>query len=140
LEKWQPPIGASTLVFAVCEGVLDTAEKRQTNEIDGFEAFGELLGSGMVLGAVEEAIAEWSPPTELLNTKETLQEHIDSIQDVVGQWLDDEVTSADIHDLLDEQCEMSYTAMEEILEASYSDGLTQTEIETIDLIGNKARW
>ena len=131
MEKWQPPIAASTLVLAVCEGVLDTAEKRQANEIDGFEAFGELLGSGMVLAAVEEGMAEWSPPTQLLSFKETLQEHIDSIQDVVSQWLDDEVTSADIPDLLGEQCAMSNTAMEEILEASYSDGLTQTDIETI---------
>ena len=45
LQKWQPPIAASTLVFAACEGVLETAEKRQADEIDGFEAFGELLVS-----------------------------------------------------------------------------------------------
>jgi len=131
LQKWQPPIAASTLVFAACEGVLETAEKRQADEIDGFEAFGELLGSGIVLAAVEEGIAEWIPPYELLNFKQMLQEHIDSIQDVVGQWLDDEVTSADIPDLLSEQCEMSYATMEEILEASYSDGLTETEIDAI---------
>lgn len=131
LAKWQPPIAVSTFVLAVCEGVLDTAEKRQADEIDGFEALGELLGSGMILAAVEEGIAEWSPPTELPNFKETLQEHIDSIQNAISQWIDDEVTSADIPDLLSEQCELSYATMEAILEASYSDGLTQTEIDAM---------
>jgi len=96
--KWRGPIVASAFNVAACEGATKTAQKIQAGEIDGFAAFGELLGVGIIVQAVDEMLTEAEPMEDQADLLAQMQSDIATLRGVLGPWIDDEITSADVLD------------------------------------------
>lgn len=131
IEKWRAPFVMTSIVAASCNSLLETADRVQTGEIDGFEAFGELLVAGLFLTAAQEGIAEWSPLPDQIDYKENILEHIDNIRSVLGLWIDEEITSQDIPDSLGGECEAIEETGIEIAEHAQEQGITEESLSSI---------
>lgn len=130
-EELEPLIRSGILTWAVCKGVIDTAKKVENNEIDGYEAFGEILGNGAILKATEDGLSEWNEPSSLTSYKQAIQSHIDEIQNVMSQWSDEKISSSDISDLLSQECVDAQHTINEIVDIAKDNGITQDDIEAM---------
>ena len=128
-EKWHTPLYAAALTVGAYESLLNTAEKRQAEEIDGMTALGELIGTGVILKTVEDTLPEWEPSRDQIEHKAAIQNYIDAAQEVIGQWLDKEITSADVPGLLEDSYSASQDTLQSVLLAMEDDGLSEHDIE-----------
>ncbi len=133
LDSWKTLIGSSSLLYRACdeeyEGLLLTAEKLQADEIDGLEAFGEVLGNALVIGAVKTAITEWESPEDLAQYKDQILGNIDGLVTIIGQWIDGEITSDELSSSIPDKCDNIKDIEEEIVDAAKAQGITDADIE-----------
>lgn len=130
-EKWDTPLYAAALTVASYEGLLDTADKLQAGEIDGFGALGELIAVGAILKSVEESLDTWEPAGDQTEYKPVLQHCVEAGLSVVGQWFDQEISSAGVPDLLADDHHVVQDALEEILQEMGDDGLSSEDIQAM---------
>ncbi len=130
-EKWQPPIGVSVLLSGICNTLLGTAEKRQTEAIDDTEALNEVIAAAAILQALEERLAAWNPTPDQAALRQTFQNHIVAIQPVIGQWVEGEITAADIPAVLGPACEAANTTLRDVLVEARNDGVSDEALQAI---------
>jgi len=122
---------AIALTVASYEGLLDTADRVQAEEIDGVTAFGELLALATILRSTEESLAEWEPAPDQMEYKSAIQTHIDAAKIVMTQWVDREISSANVRGLVEDDYQASEDTLEEIARAMQDDGLSWDEVEAM---------
>lgn len=130
-EMYQPLIGNGLILYAVCPQVISTAERRQSGAIGGFEAFGEMIAEAAFLDAVKQALADSTATGELGEFVDQMQAHLDVMIAVLADWYNDQISSADVPGLLEDECPMVEQTLETIVENARAKGMTQ---DTIDLI------
>lgn len=129
--KWRGPIVASAFNVAACEGATKTAQKIQAGEIDGFAAFGELLGVGIIVQAVDEMLTEAEPMEDQADLLAQMQSDITTLRGVLGPWIDDEITSADVLETIDDICADTTKTLEQVADAAGDDGMTDEQMATL---------
>jgi hypothetical protein len=68
----------------------------QADQIDGFEALGQLLAVGAMFSATQEALEQSAPDPRLQPAWQEGQAAAPLIQEVVKRWIDKEITSAEV--------------------------------------------
>lgn len=135
LDSWKILLGTSEFLSRACdpefEGLVLTAEKIQAEQIDGLDAFGEVIGNLLVIGGVKTILEEWGPPKNLAEYKEELQTNIDELVLVIGQWIDGEITLDDLSQTLPENCDDIMSYRDEILAEAEAEGITESQIDTM---------
>lgn len=128
---YQPLINGGFVVQTVCAMTIETANKRQSGEIDGLGAFGEILLEATLLKAIEDGYLEWEADASVEDWKTDVQAAIDEIQGVLGRWLEDEITSVDVPGLLQSTCEDVKETLKQITVEAYVNGLTEASMDEI---------
>lgn len=128
-EKWQAPVVTSAFLVGICEGVTDTAQKVQDEEIDGFSAFGELLAAGAMIQAMDESLAEAEPAADQAEFVSQMQADIEAMKSIIGPWIDDETTSADVLAEIGPVCTSTTETFDGVVTAASDDGLTAEMME-----------
>lgn len=129
--KWQGPIALSVLNAGICTGVRESAQKVQVGEVSGFEAYGEILASSMFIQAVQEGLDKAEPSADQEKWLTQIQSDTDALIDVVGPWIKEESTSADVLQAIDSVCARTEKTFSEISEAAKKDGLTDAGVGEI---------
>ena len=130
---WLPPIEAATLTLGAYEAILGTADELQIEGITGAEAFDEFLSEAVMLKAVGDTVAEWAPTEDQVHYKDALQGYISGAQEALGQWLDEEITPAEVRGLLESDYDALGDMTQGIVLAANQDGLELGAIEaTLD--------
>jgi len=133
LDSWKTLVGSSLLLYRVCdqeyEGLLLTAEKLQADEIDGLDAFGDVLGNAVVIGAVKSVITEWESPDDLTQYKDQILGDIDGLVTIIGQWIDGEITLDEMFLSIPDKCANIKATEEDILTAAEAHGISDAEID-----------
>jgi hypothetical protein len=131
-ELWRPAIGMSALAYGTCEGLQQTAGEVASGELDGFEALGAVMATGIMIQAVDEGLANWeSEPTGTAAQKVEVTNHIDQMRTLVGQWMDDQIDSVQIAAELPELCGNLNDTFEDIVRTSRRAGLEDETAEQI---------
>jgi hypothetical protein len=130
-QKWKSLLYMASMTSGACDMLIETAGKVQAGEIDGLDAWGEVMTAGILLKAVEETLDEWEPTPDQVSYKADIQGCVSTAQEVVGQWLDDEITSADVPGLLEDTCAASRATVEDVIAAMRDDGLSEGEIAAL---------
>ncbi len=123
--KWQAPIVASAFNVAICEGATETAQKVQSGEIEGFTVLGELMGTGIMIQVVEESLAAVQPEADQVDLVSQMQSDIEALRGVLGPWLNQETTSADVLATIGDVCTDTNKTFEQVVEAASDDGMSQ---------------
>lgn len=126
---YQPLVNGGFVVQTVCTMTIETANKRQSGELDGMGAFAEILIEGALLKAIEDSYLELEADASVETWKTDVQVAIDEIQGVLSRWLDDEITSVDVPGILLGTCEDIEETMTQISVEAYANGLTETSME-----------
>lgn len=129
--KWRAPIATSALNAGICTGVKESAQKVQDGEVDGFEAFGELLAMGMMIQVVEEGLTTAEPTEDQADLQAQMQADLDALKGVIDPWVNEETTSADVLLAIDDVCANTDKTFEQIVEAAADDDLPPEEMEAI---------
>lgn len=129
--KWRGPIVASAFNVAACEGATETAQKIQAGEIDGFEAFGELLGVGIMVQAVDEMLVDAEPAEDQTDLLAQMQGDIEALRGILGPWIDDEITSAEVLETIDDVSADTTKTFEQVADAAGDDGMTEEQMATL---------
>ena len=74
----------------------ETAGQVQADQIDGFEALGQLLAVGAMFNATQEVLEQPAPDPKLQPAWQEGQAAVPLIQEVVKRWIDKEITSAEV--------------------------------------------
>lgn len=131
-EKWEPLVSGGGLTVASYEMMFEVADGLAADDIDGADAFGQMLGVGVVIGLVGEALNEWEAAPDQAELKEALVGHIDAILDGIGGWMNGEIPTAEaLHEALDEEFGEAQTTFAEVLAVAQADGLSDESIEQI---------
>lgn len=123
--KWRGPVLLSALNAATCTGLQETGQKIQAQETDGFAAFGELMAIGLMIRLVDEGLAQAEPTADQEDLMDQIQADVDSMRSIVGPWVNQETTAADILPLLDETCPDITATFEEVIAVAEDEGLTR---------------
>ncbi len=129
--KWRAPIVISAFNVGICEGATETAQKVQAEEIDGFAAFGELLGAGLMIQVVEESLAEAEPMEDQAALVTAMQSDMAALKGVLGPWIDKETTSTDVLKAISPVCEATNDTFEQVVAAASDDGMSPEAMDTI---------
>jgi hypothetical protein len=130
LEKWRIPVASGVLVSVVCDSLLETATRRDSGEIDGMEALGEVIGAGMLLEGVDEGLLGWEPISEQSLYKDEILGYVESIKAIVGSWVDQEIDSAEVLNELPSICESATVTAENIMTAANAEGLSEEDLDS----------
>lgn len=122
--KWRIPLGLSALNAGVCTGIQQTAQKLQAEEIEGFTAYGELLGAGLMIRVVEEALTQAELAEDQTELQGQIEADVAALRTVVASWVNNETSSADLLPILDETCPDITATFEQVAKAATDDGLT----------------
>lgn len=122
--KWRGPIALTAFNAAICTGISETAQKTQAGEIDGFSAYGELMGAAIMLRAVEDSLAETALDEGTTGFYEQVQTDMDALKVVVGPWVNDEITSAEVVVRLGGACSDMNQTFEKVVETASDEGLS----------------
>lgn len=118
------PLGLSALNAGICTGIQQTAQKVQAEEIDGFSAYGELLGAGIMLKVVDEALVQAELMEDQLDLQEQIEADVNAMRSIAASWINEETTSADVLIALEDTCPVITTTFEQVTKAAADDGLT----------------
>jgi hypothetical protein len=129
--KWRGPIALTAFNAAICTGISETAQKTQAGEIDGFSAFGELMGSAIMLRAVEESLVETALAEDTTEFYEQVQTDVETLKAVVGPWINDEITSAEVVVRLGDTCSDMNRTFEKVVEAASDEGLSRDAMDEL---------
>jgi hypothetical protein len=127
--KWRGPIALTALNAGICTGISETAQKTQAGEIDGFSAFGELMGAAIMLRAVEESLAETALAEDTTGFYEQVQTDVETLKAVVGPWVNDEITSAEVAVRLGDTCSDMNQTFEKVVKAASDEGLSRDAMD-----------
>jgi hypothetical protein len=130
-EEWSPAITGGTVIYALCPMIVDTAVRYQSGELDESEAFGEIFAEALFLQALSEAFDVWEPDPDGEIHKSTLELHLWVLQDVMGRWMNEEITAADVPGLLEDECAAVYGTLVAIGQAASADGLSDESLNEI---------
>ena len=122
------PLYTASLVAGSCEGLIETANKIQSGELDGLSALGELIGVGLLLKASQDSLAEWEPIPGQEEYQQAIQEYADAATEIIGQWLNQEISSETVPDLIGDNCEAVQEVMEDVIQAMKDSGLSDEGI------------
>lgn len=90
LEDWQLPLIAAGLTqMSIVE-----LEQLAVDQPEGM--LGQVLGYGIALGAVDDALEEWAPGPEQVGYVEPLRANLAAVGGVVRQWYDGAISAADV--------------------------------------------
>lgn len=127
-EEWGVPLYAASVVAGSCESLLETANSLRAEEIDGMTALGELIGTGVLIAAIDEALVEWEPGEDQREYKAAIQGYVDTAKGVIGQWMDDEITLADVPGLVEDDCQAALDTLEDVMLAMQESGLSENDV------------
>ncbi|MCB2178413.1 hypothetical protein KQH61_00690 [bacterium] len=130
-EIYQPMIGNGLLLYSVCPLIVDTAERRQSGELDGFGALGEIFVEATILDGINTNLQGSTATGQQGDFVSDLQGYTDVMKDVLAQWFNDQITSVDVPGLLADTCPAVEESLQEIVDAARADGMSD---ETLDLI------
>lgn len=129
--KWQSPLAISALNVGICQGVAETAESVQAGTSEGFSAFGELMGAAIMMQAVDEALTAAEPAADQSSLLSQMEADSAALKVLVGPWIDDEISSADVLDSIDDVCADTEETFEAVVTAARKDGLSDEAASTI---------
>lgn len=129
--KWRGPIVLTSLNAGICTSIAETAQKTQAGEIDGFSAFGELMGAAIMLRAVEESLAESASAEDTTGFYGQAQTDVDALKAVVGPWINDEITSAEVVARLGDTCSDMNQTFEKVVETASDEGLSREAMDEL---------
>ncbi len=90
LDDWQLPlIAAGVTQMSIVE-----LEQLAVDQPEGM--LGSVLGLGIGLGAIDDALEEWQPGPEQAGYVEPLRANLAAVGGVVRQWYDGEISAADV--------------------------------------------
>lgn len=130
-STFRPLIGGGILLQGTCEGMIESANKRNTEESSGFEAFGEIFALGIFLNIVDEGFSDWEAPSDVLDIKEELDGHTDEMKDILSRWLDDEIDSSEVLELGGPICTEIANVIERIGIRGKDMGISAATLEEI---------
>ncbi|MFZ1396122.1 MAG: hypothetical protein WAS33_04455 [Candidatus Promineifilaceae bacterium] len=123
--KWQSPLAISALNVGICQGVAETAESVQSGTSEGFSAFGELMGAAIMIQAVDEALTQAEPAADQTSLLSQMEADSAALKALVGPWINEEISSADVLDSIDEVCTDTEATFEDVVAAARKDGLSE---------------
>lgn len=127
--KWRSPIMMASFNAGICETTTETAVNVNSGQIDGFTAFGELLGAGMMIQAVDETLQEAEPAPDQDQLYGRLQTDVTALREIVGPWVNQETSSTEVLETIDETCDQINQTLTQTLEAAEKDGLTEAQLK-----------
>ena len=136
-EKWRPALYAASFAMVSYEGLLETADQLQAGEIDGWDAFGQLLAVGLILSSTKGLVDGWEPAPDQAGYKAALQDYVDGAGSIVKRWLDQEIDSSTVSGLIQDDYQASEELLHSIMQAMLDDGLSRDKIE--DMLNDLAQ-
>lgn len=130
-KTWQPAIGGIALQNGICPMIIETANKLQSGEIDGWDAFAEMVAEAMFINALDESFAEWEPESEVADYKELILAYNETMKTVLADWYNDEITSEDVPGLLEDECAAIEESVQTIVEDAQAFGMNTETLEAI---------
>jgi DNA-binding transcriptional MerR regulator len=73
---------------------IDELEQLAVDQPEGM--LGSVLGLGISLGVIDDALEEWQPGPEQAGYVEPLRANLAAVGGVVGRWYDGEISAADV--------------------------------------------
>jgi len=116
----------------VCSLVLDTAEKLQSGEINGFDAEFEIIFEALLIDEVDVSISEGEHHYLAADLVERLGEHVNIIKEVLGALFNSEISSADVPGLLQDECASIVETQEAI--TALADAFDLSEEARVEII------
>lgn len=123
--KWQSPLAISALNVGICQGITETAQDVQAGTSEGFAAVGELFAAAMVVQQVDEALEQAEPTADQTSLLEQMQNDSAALKALVGPWINNEITSTDVLETIDEVCANTQATFEAVVAAASDDGLSE---------------
>ena len=129
IEKWQTPISIAAFLIGGCEAIVELAEERiaEGENNPGFE----LVGMGLVMGIVEEALQSWTPYDDQTAIKESFESYYNQTIEISGEWADQNMTPDNVAAELRPVCDEITASFEELALLAVDDGITQESFEMI---------
>lgn len=90
LDDWQLPLIAA----GVTQMTIVELEQLAVDQPEGM--LGSVLGLGISLGVIDDALEEWQPGPEQAGYVEPLRANLAAVGGVVRQWYDGEISAADV--------------------------------------------
>lgn len=90
LEDWQLPL----LAAGVTQMSIVELEQLAVDQPEGM--LGSVLGLGISLGVIDDALEAWQPGAEQAGYVEPLRANLAAVGGVVRQWYDGEISAADV--------------------------------------------
>lgn len=118
-------------MYTIAQQLLDTAQQRQAGEIDGVGTLAALIFTGTLLTSVEETLNEWQPAADQVALQGTLTAHLEALKSVISRWFNDEITSAEVPELVQPVQASVETSMKDIAESAKADGLPADVLNTM---------
>lgn len=107
----------------------ETALAVQHGDIGEFEVLGVIIGLGSIMEVADESLADSSPAPIFDDTWEDLRQARGTIGDVASQWLDGEITSSDVPQLLVSADDTLETAIGEVeRQLAAEQGIAEEEL------------
>ena len=129
--KWQSPLAISAMNVGICQSVAETAKSVQAGTSEGFSAFGELMGAAIMIQAVDETLAEAEPANDQTDLLHDLKDDSAALKEIIGPWMNDEISSADVLDSIDDICADTEATFEAVVAAARKDGLSDEAASAI---------
>lgn len=123
--KWQSSLAISAMNVGICQGVAETAQDVRAGTNEGFAAVGELFGAAMMIQLVDEALEQAEPTADQTSLVEQMQNDSTELKSLVGPWINNEVTSTDVLETIDEVCANAQATFEAVVAAASDDGLSE---------------
>ena len=128
--KWQSPLAISALNVGICQSVAETADSTQSGTNEGF-TFGGLFGAAIMIQAVDEALIGAEPTADQTSLLSAMEEDSAALKEVVGPWMNNEISSADVLDIIDDVCADTEATFEAVVAAAGKDGLSDEAASAI---------
>lgn len=126
--KWRGPITITAFNTAICTSIAGTAQKIQGEETDGFTAFGELMAAAIMLKAVEDNLAEGFSAEDSAGFYAQVRADVDALKGVVGPWVNDEITPAEVVIRMEDTCSDINQTFEKVVKAAADEGLSRDDV------------
>jgi hypothetical protein len=131
IEIWRPLIGSYFLVDVGCQITGEMLLEFSESDGEALDKLGTSLGIGLFLNAARESVLDWEPQTDMQKYKDNSINYLESIQETIGDWLNDELTDEHTIQEINGICQTIDTELEDLGNIASEVGLTRESIEAI---------
>lgn len=131
IEIWRPLIGSYFLVDVGCQITGEMLLEFSESDSEALDKLRTSLGIGLFLNSARESVLEWVPQTDMQKYKDKSLNYLDSMQETIGDWLNDELSDEQTIQEINLICQSIDIELEDLGNIASEVGLTRESIEAI---------